>query len=130
LASLDWGLHQLFQADFAVVRLLHPFMAEGPVIQLWTAEDHPSRSWAESRIESPQPLCGKPDPAHVAYLFGEAADEVRSYAVVRLHHAAVRGLFAIGSRDPERFRADMGFTFLTQMSDILAARLASLLVEG
>ena len=128
LASLDWGLHQLFQADFVVVRLLHPVL-DGPVMQLWTPEDHPSRAWAEERSEAPQPLCGKPDPDHAHYLFGDAADEVGSYAVVRLHHAALRGLFAIGSRDPQRFRSDMGFIFLSQMSEILAARLASLLVE-
>lgn len=128
LASLDWGLHQYFQADFVVVRLLHPDV-ESPVLQLFTAKDHPSRAWAEERAESAQPLCGKPDPAHAAYLFGESAGEVGSYAVIRLHHAALRGLFAIGSRDPERFRSDMGFVFLVQMSEILASRMASLLSQ-
>lgn len=128
LASLDWGLHQYFQADFVVVRLLHPEL-ESPVLQLFTPKDHPSRTWAEERAESAQPLCGKPDPAHAAYLFGDSAEEVGSYAVIRLHHAALRGLFAIGSRDPERFRSDMGFVFLTQMSEILASRMASLLSQ-
>jgi uncharacterized protein YigA (DUF484 family) len=129
LASLDWGLHQYFQADFVVVRLLHPEF-ESPVLQLFTAQDHPSRPWAEERAEASQPLCGKPDPAHAAYLFGDVADQVGSYAVIRLNHAALRGLFAIGSRDPERFRADMGFVFLTQMSEILASRMASLLSQA
>lgn len=129
LASLDWGLHQYFQADFVVVRLLHPEL-ESPVLQLFTAQDHPSRPWAEERAEASQPLCGKPDPAHAAYLFGDVADQVGSYAVIRLNHAALRGLFAIGSRDPERFRADMGFVFLTQMSEILASRMASLLSQA
>lgn len=129
LASLDWGLHQYFQADFVVVRLLQPVI-ESPVLQLFTPEDHPSRPWAEERAEAAQPLCGKPDPKHAHYLFGEVADEVGSYAVIRLHHAALRGLFAIGSRDPERFRSDMGFVFLTQMSEILASRMASLLAQG
>ena len=128
LASLDWGLHQYFQADFVVVRLLHPDV-ESPVLQLFTAKDHPSRAWAEEWAESAQPLCGKTDPAHAAYLFGESAGEVGSYAVIRLHHAALRGLFAIGSRDPERFRSDMGFVFLVQMSEILASRMASLLSQ-
>jgi len=121
-------LHQYFQADFVVVRLLHPEM-ESPVLQLFTAKDHPSREWAEERAESAQPLCGKPDPAHAAYLFGESAAEVGSYAVIRLHHAALRGVFAIGSRDPERFRSDMGSVFLRQMSEILASRMASLLSQ-
>lgn len=128
LASLDWGLHQYFQADFVVVRLLHP-VVESPVLHLFTAQDHPSRSWAEERAESAQPLCGQPNPDHATYLFGDVADEVKSYAVVRLHHAALRGLFAIGSRDPERFRSDMGFVFLTQMSEVLASRIASLLTQ-
>lgn len=126
LASLDWGLHQYFQADFVVVRLLHPEI-ESPVLQLFTAKDHPSRLWAEERAEAAQPLCGQPDPAHAVYLFGDVADQVGSYAVIRLNHAGLRGIFAIGSRDPERFRTDMGYVFLTQMSEILASRMASLL---
>lgn len=129
LASLDWGLHQYFQADFVAVRLLQP-MIESPVLQLFTPEDHPSRPWAEERAEAAHPLCGKPDPEHVRYLFGEVADDVGSYAVIRLHHAALRGLFAIGSKDPDRFRSDMGFVFLTQMSEILASRMAGLLDRG
>ncbi len=128
LASLDWGLHQFFQADFVSVRLLHPNI-DGPVMHLCMPLDHPSRPWAEERSESTLPLCGKPDPVHAAALFGESADQVGSYAVIRLHHAALRGLFAIGSRDPERFRSDMGFVFLTQMSEILATRIAGLLPE-
>lgn len=130
LASLDWGLHQFFQADFVSVRLLHP-VVDGPVLGLALPTDHPSRAWAEERSEAAQPLCGKlGDFEHASALFGEAAEHVGSYAVIRLHHAALRGVFAIGSRDPERFRSDMGFVFLTQMSEILASRMASLLTEG
>ena len=50
-----------------------------------------------------------------------------SQAVLKLDHAGLRGVFAIGSRDSTRLRADMGVVFLTQMSEILAARLAALL---
>lgn len=126
LASLDWGLHQYFQADFAAVRLLEPKL-EGAVSNLLVPRDSPEAAWCEALLAQGQPVCGAPDPQHAAFLYGAEAQAVESQALVGLQHAGVRGLFAIGSRDPERFRADMGFVFLVQMSEILAARLAALL---
>lgn len=126
LASLDWGLHQYFQADYVAVRLLAPRL-DHPVRNLFVPEHSAETDWCEEIFARDKPACGKPDPEHAAFLFGEDAKLVASHAVVALRHAGVRGLFAIGSRDPERFRADMGFLYLGQMSEILAARLAALL---
>jgi uncharacterized protein YigA (DUF484 family) len=126
LASLDWGLHQYFQADFSAVRLLEPKL-EGTVSNLFVSGDSPEAAWCEALLAQGKPVCGAPDPQHAAFLYGAEAEAVESQALIALQHAGVRGLFAIGSRDPARFRADMGFVFLVQMSEILAARLAALL---
>lgn len=126
LASLDWGLHQYFQADFAAVRLLEPKL-EGAVSNLFVPADSSEAAWCEALLAAGQPVCGAPDPKHAAFLYGTEAEAVESQALVALRHAGVRGVFAIGSRNPDRFRADMGFVFLVQMSEILAARLAALL---
>lgn len=126
LDSLDWGLHQLFQADFLAVRLLEPSL-EGSVSNLFVPGDSPEAAWCEALLTEGKPLCGKPDPEHAAFLYGAAAEAIESHALIALHHAGVRGVFAIGSRDPARFQADMGVVFLVQMSEVLAARLAALL---
>jgi len=39
----------------------------------------------------------------------------------------IEGLLAIGSRDDSRFHYSMGHLFLTQMSEIIGTRFASLL---
>jgi uncharacterized protein YigA (DUF484 family) len=126
LASLDWGLHQFFQADFVVVRILKPPL-DSAVQHLFVAEDAPEADWLRGVIARAKPLCGRPDPDTAGMLFGKDAPEVASQAVLKLDHAGLRGVFAIGSRDSTRLRADMGVVFLTQMSEILAARLAALL---
>lgn len=129
LASLDWGLHQFFHADFSTVRILDP-VVQGPILHLFTTRTHPFREVAEQWIDSDQLLSGLPSPEWAAYLFGEDHDQVRSFALIRLHHAGLRGLFAMGSRDPARFHSGMGWVFLRQMSEVLAARLAPLLEEA
>jgi uncharacterized protein YigA (DUF484 family) len=126
LASLDWGLHQFFQADFVVVRILDPYL-DSAVQNLFVASDAPEADWLRGIIERTKPLCGRPAPHEANLLFGKNAPEVASQAVLQLNHAGLRGVFAIGSRDSTRLRADMGVVFLTQMSEILAARLAALL---
>jgi uncharacterized protein YigA (DUF484 family) len=42
----------------------------------------------------------------------------------------LRGIFAIGSRDEQRFHSDMGSVFLRQMSEVLAAKLSALINDA
>lgn len=126
LASLDWGLHQFFHADFSAVRILEP-LASSPILHLFTPKDHSFRAQAERQITLDQPLCGRPAAEWASYLFGQDHDQVGSFALIRLHHAGLRGLFAMGSRDPGRFHSDMGWIFLKQMSEVLAVRMAPLM---
>jgi uncharacterized protein YigA (DUF484 family) len=60
-------------------------------------------------------------------LFGDAAAEVRSSAIIPMTFTRLEGLLAIGSRDESRFHYSMGSLFLTQMSEIIGTRLISLL---
>jgi len=129
LASLDWGLHQYFQADFVVVRILDPWQ-DSAIANLFVKADSPNLAWCESIIEADKPRCGRPEAGHVGFLFGEDADVVHSQAVIALRHAGLRGVFAIGSRDAERFHSDMGSVFLRQMSEVLAAKLSALINDG
>jgi uncharacterized protein YigA (DUF484 family) len=125
LASLRWLLHDCFDADFVAVRLLEPRI-DCPIADLCVDAQAVETGHFRALLESGRPECGRTDAAWAAYLFGSDADEVRSHAAVPLQHAGLKGLLAIGSRDSSRFDADMGHLFLTQMGEIVAARLVAL----
>ncbi|MGZ8248824.1 DUF484 family protein [Methylomagnum sp.] len=125
LAGLEWALHQYFQTDFVAVRIADPNVSS-PIANLCMAPGGGGSELFATALDSGQPHCGKPDPVQAEFLFGERAPEIASYALVPLQHAGLRGLLAIGSHDARRFQPGMGLLFLTQMGEILAARLAAL----
>ena len=127
LAALRWLLRDCFQADFVSVRLIQPRI-DCPIADLCVDEDCPQLARFQQILDSGEPAFGKPDAAQAAFLFGGGeAGEVESYALVPLRHAGLKGVLAIGSRDPLRFEPAMGNLFLSQMSDVVAARFVSLL---
>lgn len=128
LAGLRWSLHEGFEADFVCVRLLEP-RVETPIGDLYAADDGAAAALADF-IAAAGPQCGQPTAEQAARLFGSDADRVASYAAIPLSHAGLSGILAIGSCDPHRFDAGMGHHFLSQMGEIVAARLVNLLTVG
>ena len=126
LGALRWLLHDCFQADFVAVRLIQPVI-DCPISDLCVSEDCPQLSHFRRILEIGKPECGKPSDEQSAFLFGSVALEVESIALVPLQHAGLKGVLAIGSRDPKRFVPEMGSLFLSQMGDVVAARFVSLL---
>ncbi len=53
--------------------------------------------------------------------FREAAEHVRSIALVPLGETAVFGLLALGSEDPKRFYPEMGTLYLRRIGELCAA---------
>lgn len=129
LASLQWALHECFQADVAVVRLFAPKF-ETPLTDLFADDALKSSAAIIKLLDSGKPDYGRVDPLLSGLLFGESAGLVQSAAILPLLHAKVKGVLAIGSASPERFHAGMGAMFLTQLSDILAAQFTALLLGG
>jgi len=76
-----------------------------------------------------QPLCGATHtPATLEALFGAQAGNIRSTAVIGLTRHALRGVLVLASRDPQRFRADMGTVYLVRLGELLMAGVARHLV--
>lgn len=76
-----------------------------------------------------QPLCGAVHAADtLAALFGAQAGNIRSTAVIGLTRHALRGVLVLASRDPQRFRADMGTVYLVRLGELLMAGVARHLV--
>lgn len=67
-----------------------------------------------------RPIVGPLRPTERAILFGDAADEVQSAAVVPIGGAACIAVLAAGSSDPRRFHAEMGTMFLEFIGEVLA----------
>ncbi len=128
LACLEWGFTEYFQTDFVAVRIADPLLAT-PIANLrWVPAAGSQESMAEA-LETGRPVCGQPNPEEARLLFGAVAGEVASQALIPLRQAGLRGVLAIGSRDPQRFLPGMGAVFLHQLGEIIAARLA-VLVSG
>src|SRR4051812_33024881 len=67
------------------------------------------------------PQCGASNGNAFLPWFGEAAEHVRSVALVPLGHSAVFGLLALGSEDPRRFFPEMGTLYLRRIGELCAA---------
>jgi uncharacterized protein len=67
------------------------------------------------------PQCGAAAGNPFVPWFGEAAEHVRSVALVPLGQTAVFGLLALGSEDPKRFYPEMGTLYLRRIGELCAA---------
>jgi uncharacterized protein len=67
------------------------------------------------------PQCGAGAGNPFTVWFSEAAEHVRSLALVPLGQTAVFGLLALGSEDPKRFYPDMGTLYLRRIGELCAA---------
>jgi uncharacterized protein YigA (DUF484 family) len=76
------------------------------------------RSHAEA-IGGPQ--CGPAQGNPFVPWFGEAAEHIRSIALIPLGEPAVFGVLALGSEDPQRFYPEMGTLYLKRIAELCAA---------
>jgi uncharacterized protein YigA (DUF484 family) len=67
------------------------------------------------------PQCGPSQGNAFSSWFGDAAEHIRSMALVPLGQTAVFGLLAMGSEDAKRFYPDMGTLYLRRIGELCAA---------
>jgi len=67
------------------------------------------------------PQCGPAADNPFAACFAEAAEHVRSIALVPLGETAVFGMLVLGSEDPKRLYAEMGTLYLRRVGELCAA---------
>lgn len=114
-----------FNADTVVVRLFntgqHPALANHPDVVDWS---EPALGAFEKIIKERRPACGHLKPGQLESLFSDEAGQIASAALIPLvedeHSRTCYGMLAIGSHERDRFRADMGTLFLSQIGHILA----------
>ncbi|MDD2759828.1 MAG: DUF484 family protein [Methylomonas sp.] len=126
IANLNEVLAECFLTDFVAVKIIM-HRPDSPLNNLFVEQEHHGLTHFSSVLQENQPKCGRPTLAQAQFLFGDAASEVRSCAIIPMAFTQLDGLLAIGSRDEGRFHYSMGSLFLTQMSEIIGTRLISLL---
>jgi uncharacterized protein YigA (DUF484 family) len=67
------------------------------------------------------PQCGPATGNPFVRWFGEAAEHVRSVALVPIGQTTVLGLLALGSEDAKRFYPEMGTLYLRRIGELCAA---------
>ena len=125
LAALVHSLNFHLREDFAVPHVALRIWGKTLPAQNGEAELGVARlvdeaqQHAAAAMSAPQcgPSAGNPFTAW----FGEAAEHVRSMALVPLGESAVFGMLALGSEDPQRFFPEMGTLYLRRIGELCAA---------
>lgn len=128
VASLEDVLSGYFMTDFVAVRIITS-KPDAALPHLFLEPDSAELEHFLPILAADHPKCGRPTLAQAKVLFGPAALEVQSAAIIPMRFADMSGVLAIGSRSNDRFHYSMGSLFLTHMSEIISARFLSLLSE-
>ncbi len=126
ITNLDRVLADYFLTDFVAVRIIK--QCPGSAIDdLFIEPGSKNLQPFLKELANKQPKCGRPTLAQAKVLFGEAAVDVKSCAIIPMIFTELNGILAIGSREEGRFHYSMGNLFLIQMGEIIGTRLISLL---
>lgn len=128
ITNLDKVFAECFLTDFSAIRIIKDDIDDSPAGNIFVNSDDKSLKHFEKELSSNQSKCGRPTLAQAKFLFGNnIATEVKSCAIIPMSFTGLEGIIAIGSRDETRFHCSMGSLFLTQISEIIATRLITLL---
>ena len=119
--DMDAFLHALYfnlAEDFAVPHVALRFWGKVPEQSYqveFTAASQELRDYTGTLVT---PYCGAHPAFEVPSWFGEAAENLRSYALVALRGEQTFGLLAMASEDPQRFYPEMGTLYLNRLGDL------------
>ena len=121
-AALEATLKEEFNADAVTLKMF-------PVDPDQRAADPLVQAFVDF-VDRDRVLCGALAPEQSATLFGDAAEIIRSAALMPLKGHEQTGVLAIGSYDSHRFTADMGTDLLERLAAIAGAKLHDLAHRG
>ena len=121
LSIVDRRIRTDFEADAIVIKLLasgNDALKEHEELTAW---QQPALVIGEKVMTARQPMCGSFNAEQMQALFEDA--DIQSAGIVPLSKDETSkncyGIIAIGSYDPQRFRADMGTLFLSLLGQVL-----------
>ncbi len=115
--TLERLLKRQWQADKVAILLN---LSSAQPIPAWLTALSPDTENEFNRLwRLQQPYCRTVTSEAACLLFGKGGERVQSVALIPLQSLGWQGLLAIGSCDADRFRADMGTTFLTSIGELV-----------
>jgi len=126
VTNLNIVMAEYFLTDFVAVRIVKE-VTNPSISNLFIEPNSENLKPFLKVLASNQPKCGRATLAQAKVLFGDAATEVKSCAIIPMNFTELDGILAIGSRNEDRFHHSMGNLFLTQMSEIIGTRFIALL---
>ena len=121
LKVIEQRIRADFEADAIVIKLLasgNEVLKEHEELTAW---QQPALVIGEKVMTARQPVCGSFNSEQMQALFDDA--DIQSAGIVPLakdkNSKNCYGIIAIGSYDPQRFRADMGTLFLSLLGQVL-----------
>ena len=131
--ALDDSLRGDFEADAVTIKLfVDPSQTnidpDSDLIQtIFVPLEDPRLDSFKNILSNEKPVCGPLKPEQLSYMFGDQADDIKSTALIPLGGdfcsstgCNYLGILAIGSHDENRFHANIGTLFLSNLGDILS----------
>jgi uncharacterized protein len=118
--ALAHSLYFHLREDFAVPHVALRVWGKSVPVDFQEA-DRVSEAQKRHAEAMAAPQCGPAAGSLFVPWFGEAAEHVRSVALVPLGQSMVFGLLALGSEDPRRFFPEMGTLYLRRIGELCAA---------
>lgn len=128
ITNLKRVLTECFLTDFVALKMISE-NDNATLNDFFIAPNHKNLAFVSVELIHKKPRCGRLNAAQNQFFFTDFASEVKSCAIIPLLTPDLTGLLVIGSRDENRFQHTMGDLFLTQLSEIVGLRLATLLKQ-
>ena len=118
--ALVRSLYFHLREDFAVPHVVLRVWGKSVPVDFEEAEPV-AQAQREQASMMGAPQCGPAQGNAFAVWFKDAAEHIRSLALVPLGQTQVFGLLALASEDPKRFYPDMGTLYLRRIGELCAA---------
>jgi len=124
-AVVDAMRHE-FQVDYASVHLVTDDTKLCEQMPQWYIHKDDLRYQSISSIvEAYKPLCGRLSQQQIACIFTQEHEDIQSAALIPLVSGANIGFIGLGGQHPDRFNPGMATSFLSQISELVSAAIAT-----
>jgi len=110
-----------FDASHVSVKLFQEVMPADSSNKNIVSKNDKSVQNFEKFLRHKTPICGRFNSQQLAFLFGDNALEVKSLALIPIISKDAIGMFAIGSADPDHFKAGMSTSLLSSLGDVASS---------
>jgi uncharacterized protein len=120
--ALEAGLKRDFSVDAVYLGIKSDHPRDSDVAGLhYLVEQDSAHEVFKDFFRSPRPICGPLTERQVGLLFPQEPGLLKSAAIMPLGKPVMLGMLVVASREPKRFRPDIGTFFLELIADLVAA---------